>query len=119
MLGSRPCMRGSLLLASAFALTVLSGCVVPDVTTTDTATYHMPLDIHIVAVGFSSFDTAQLASRLRQPDPTFELVRAFTTANLVKTHLQFDVHYIPHIAPAGFTTALFEAAAQTAKPAAP
>ncbi|HEX2065206.1 MAG TPA: hypothetical protein VHI93_00185, partial [Candidatus Thermoplasmatota archaeon] len=67
----------------------------------------MPLPVHVVAVGFESFDAAALLANVQPLMPQIQLIRGLTTGNLAPEPLQYRVEYKVHEAPEAFARELF------------
>lgn len=75
----------------------------------------MDLPIHIVTVGFQSFDEPALETYLKQPVPPYKLIRRGTTGDPSFEPLQYRLQFMIHAAPESFAADLFKYASSLAK----
>lgn len=80
-------------------------------------TFEMTMPIHVVGVGFESFDEQALQEELDEPMQPFLMQRAAVTGDSSRTPLRYDVEYRIHEAPEAFAEGLFSKAADLSEQA--
>ncbi len=101
----------------------LAGCIGPDTeeatldpAATDAPVLVMDLPIHVVAVGFDTFDGEGLLEHMEPALPSLNWGRSTITGGVDPEPLQYDIEYVIHTAPEAFAEALFAYAASIATP---
>lgn len=112
----------SLLALATLILPAFAGCVetltpAAVIPASNAATLTLDLPVHVVAVGFPSFDTDALRMNLVAPPVVYPMSRLDTTSLIQPEALQYHITYEIHEAPAGFAHELFAFAASIAKSA--
>ncbi|MHB8633354.1 MAG: hypothetical protein ACYDBQ_05210 [Thermoplasmatota archaeon] len=92
----------------------LAGCAASPSASHAAQSVRVPLTVHVVPVGFATFDEAALRRTLPVVPDTFNEMPMYVTGRYENTSLQYDVHYEIDPAPESFAPALFSEAASLA-----